>query len=85
MPLTDKDPANLSRRLAKLVSRPGGCTALLVMIVVALIASGCAIDQDKLGRTREDLRLLCEKPATSALRAVCERAGYLPAPLTDSD
>lgn len=56
----------------------------LVLIVLGLVSAGCALDTEKLQRTRTDLRELCQGPVTSALRAVCERAGYLPAPLTGS-
>lgn len=75
MPEKSPPPASIFGSLARAVADAKTPWAVVAILGLALILSACAVDRERVAKTREDLQLLCEGAITSTLRAACERAG----------
>lgn len=60
-------------KIAVTVKRPRLAALVLLVVILALFLQACAIDRDKITRTREDLQFLCANPTTPVARELCER------------
>lgn len=52
--------------------RSAPCWIILAGLLLAFLTV-CALDTDKLDRTREDIRALCKAPLSIRLRSFCDR------------
>lgn len=48
------------------------CCAILLFIVLVIL-SACAVDQAAVERKRQDLKFLCADPGTIVLKELCDR------------
>lgn len=68
-------PQNIWSALARALADAKTPWAVVALLGLALIISGCAVDPDRLARTRADLETLCSGAITLPLKLACERAG----------
>lgn len=75
--MSHKNPphASLFGSLARAVADAKTPWAVVAILGLALILTACAVDRERVAKTREDLQLLCGGAITATLRAACERAG----------
>lgn len=76
MKASDHNPTPGSMtKLLQVASQTAQPWPVIALALVLLLAGGCALDTEKLDRTREDLRALCADPVTAAGRSICDRYG----------
>lgn len=54
---------------------------IVAIVALVLLLGGCAVDTEKVTRTRADLETLCRGALTLPLKAACARAGVSTEPL----